>query len=69
MVSTKRFKLLIGGMYKVKGTAEKATVKKSCSILKPKPPKKLLFKKNQTIHGSRLLIQIFGVPKTRGREV
>jgi hypothetical protein len=43
MVSTKRFKLLIGGMYKVKGTAEKATVKKSCSILKPKPPKKLLF--------------------------
>lgn len=32
-------------MYKVKGTAEKATVKKSCNILKPKPPKKLFKKK------------------------
>jgi hypothetical protein len=33
MVSTKRFKLLTGGMYKVRGTAEKATVKRSCNIM------------------------------------
>ncbi|GAA0153505.1 hypothetical protein LIER_11725 [Lithospermum erythrorhizon] len=32
MVSIKRLKLLIGGMYKVKGTAEKATAKNNCNI-------------------------------------
>uniref|UniRef100_A0A2P2P001 Uncharacterized protein n=1 Tax=Rhizophora mucronata TaxID=61149 RepID=A0A2P2P001_RHIMU len=32
MVSTNRFRDRIGGMYSVKGTAEKATAKNSCSI-------------------------------------
>nr|AFK49392.1 unknown [Lotus japonicus] len=32
MVWTKRLKLRIGGMYKVSGTAEKATANISCSI-------------------------------------
>jgi hypothetical protein len=32
MVWTKRLKLRIGGMYKVRGTAEKATANRSCNI-------------------------------------
>lgn len=33
MVSTKGFRLLSGGTYRVSGTAEKATVKNSCNMI------------------------------------